>query len=96
MQIDFKKISRRDAVFATVIILLTAFLLAVPSKLADKGSSPGMSALNAVQLVSNCTDVVYEKYDERVVDVLYKSLILDKDFAGLNFWKSFISMRYGK
>lgn len=96
MQINIKKISRRDVFFAAAIIVFTAFLLLIPSKLADKGTSPGMSALNAVILVSNCTDVTYEKFDENAVSVIYKSLALDKDFGGLEFWKSFISARYGK
>lgn len=96
MQINMKKLDRCDIFFAVTIIVLTAFLLLVPSKMTDKGTTPGMSALNAVLLVSNCTDVTYEKYDDNAVTVLFKSLSLDKDFSGLEFWKSFIAMRYGK
>ena len=96
MQINLKKLNKREILFAVIIILFTASLLLFPSRLASKGTSPGMSALNAVLLVSNCSDVTYEKFDDNAVAVLYKSLTLDKDFAGLEFWKRFISMRYGK
>ena len=96
MQINMKKLNRRDLLFAAAIVFLTAFMLLIPSKMTDKGTSPGMSALNAVVLVSKCTDETYERFDENAVTVLFRSLTLDKDFSGLAFWKDYISRRYGK
>lgn len=92
-QFDFKNINKRDVLFACAIILLTAFLLFIPSRIGGKGTSPGMSALNAIQLVSNCTDVTYERCDSRIIEVLIKSLALDIDNGGIAFWKKFVAER---
>ena len=79
-----------------MVILLTAVLMMLPSKLGSKGTSPGFTALNAILLTSNCTDITYEKYEPQAVDVLLKTLDCDLDFSGLALWKSFIQGKYGK
>ena len=96
MQINMKKINRRDLLFAAAIVFLTAFLLLIPSRMTDKGTSPGESALNAVILISKCTDEIYEKFDEIAITVICKSLTLDKDFSGIAFWEEYVLRRYGK
>ena len=90
------KFDKRDIVFAAVIILLTAVVMLLPSKLGSKGTSPGYTALNAILLSSNCTDIIYEKYEQQAVDVLLRMLDSDLDFSGLGLWKKFIVERYGK
>lgn len=93
---DFKNIKKRDLLFSALIIFLTAFFLLVPSRMVSKGTSPGMSALNAILLIGKCTEVVYEKYEPEAVATLFESLSLDLDNDGINFWKRYILERYAK
>jgi hypothetical protein len=95
-QFDFKNINKRDVLFACAIILLTAFLLFIPSRIGGKGTSPAMSALNAIQLVSNYTDITYEQYEPRIIIVLVKSLLRDLDNGGVAFWEKYVAERYGR
>ena len=91
-----KKLNKHDIVFAAVIFLLTALLMLLPSKLGTKGTSPGYSALNAILLTSNCTDITYEKYEPQAVAVLFQALNNDLDDAGLKLWHTFVRERFIK
>lgn len=94
---DFKeKLNKRDIIFAAAVVLLTAFLMLLPSKLGSRGTSPGYTALNAILLTNNCTDITYEKYEPRVIAVLLQALDKDLDYSGLKLWSTFIRERYGK
>ena len=98
MQIDFKKIRRQDIVFSAVIILITASLLLLPSRLGGKGSSPGQSAFNALLLISQCTDEVYKKSDKAEMSfaIVIKYLLLERDFSGADFWQEHVAREYKK
>ena len=91
-----KKLNKHDIVCAAVIFLLTALLMLLPSKLGTKGTSPGYSALNAILLTSNCTDITYEKYEPQAVAVLFQALNNDLDDAGLKLWHTFVRERFIK
>lgn len=95
-QFDLKNVKKKDLIFSVFIILATAFLLLLPSRLASKGTSPGMSALNAILLVGKCTEIVYEKNEPEVIATLFDSLNLDLDLEGAVFWKNFIEARQNK
>ena len=92
----FRKVTPRDVCFVSAVALITALCMILPSKLGTKGTSPGYTALNAILLTSNCTDITYEKYEPQAVEVLRKSLDNDLDYSGLMFWNAFIRERYGK
>ena len=93
---DFKKIKKRDIIFSAIIILLTAFMLLIPSRIGGKGTSPGMSALNAIILTGKLTEITYEKHEPEVITSLFEALSLDRDIEGCSFWNNFIKIRYGK
>lgn len=95
MQINFKKINKKDVVFTAVVILLIAAFLLLPSAAGKQGTSPGQSAMNAIIVVSKCTDEIYEKYNADVALGIINSLRLDKDFSGIKFWTDFIHRKYG-
>ena len=95
MQINFKKINKKDVVFTAVVILLIAAFLLLPSAAGKQGTSPGQSAMNAIVAISKCTDEIYGNYNEHAEMVVMKSLQLDKDFSGIKFWRDFIHRKYG-
>lgn len=92
----FRKPCRRDVVISLSIIMVTAFLLILPSRIGGRGTSPGGSAFNAIILVSNWSDILYEQYNERVVNNVRLALERDFDINGLNAWNSYILWRYGR
>ena len=91
-----KKPETRDIAFAAVVILLTALFMLLPSRVGGKGTSPGQSALNAILLSSQCSDILYDKFESTAKYALFGTLVCDLDFAGEKFWSAFIREKYGK
>ncbi len=92
----FRKLSPQDVCFVLAVILITALCMILPSKLGTKGTSPGYTALNAILLNGQCTEIIYGKYEPQAVEVLRKSFDNDLDYSGMIFWNNFIRKRYEK